>query len=81
MGPSKRGKTKPCPTKRARKLGKVEKAEQVGGRWMNDKRNETRVGKLEMNGVHEGICQIERKGPDTSNGIYSAYCVSMPSFS
>lgn len=25
--------------------------------------NEARVGKLEMSGVHEGICQIEREGP------------------
>jgi len=42
---------------------------------MNDKRGWIE-GKLEMSGVHKGICQIERERPDTTDGIYSRYPIS-----
>jgi len=42
---------------------------------MNDKRGWIE-GKLEMSGVHKGICQIERERPDTTDGMYSRYPIS-----
>jgi len=53
----------------------AEKAKKGGGHWMNDKRGWIE-GKLEMSGVHKGICQIERERPDTTDGMYSRYPIS-----